>query len=195
MVSFTWRLRSKWVPFSGFRYIKWYGLSRVKVYEKEKKICHRPTLYVIPNYSSFILFQRFGKGTQSVRDKSNLNIGYENYPKSVTFLFERDLSAGHATSFSMWLACWSGLVLIGESYCIVLWQGEHRTCEYLVRFFSSMWLSTNMFCIFILVFTFEYKKICTSPQHRWTKFYWNCMFSSVIDGWFEEIGLWLRQWS
>ena len=65
----------------------------------------RPTLYLIPNYSSFILlqshlffFQRFGKGTQSVRDKSNLNIGYENYPKSVTFLFDRDLSAGHVNS-------------------------------------------------------------------------------------------------
>ena len=57
MVSFTRRLRSKWVPFSGFRYIKGYGLSRVKVYEKVKKICHRPTLYVIPNYSSFISFQ------------------------------------------------------------------------------------------------------------------------------------------
>ena len=90
--------------FSGFRYIKGYGLSRVKVYEKVKKICHRPTLYVIPNYSSFISFQRFGKGTQSVRDKSNLNIGYENYPKSVTFFsffFYRDLSAGHVTSFSV----------------------------------------------------------------------------------------------
>ena len=92
------------LPFSGFRYIKGYGLSRVKVYEKVKKICHRPTLYVIPNYSSFILFQRFGKGTQSVRDKSNLNIGYKNYPKSVTFVsffFYRDLSAGHVTSFPM----------------------------------------------------------------------------------------------
>ena len=81
MVSFTRRLRSKWVHFSGFRHIKGYGLLRVKVYERVKKICHRPTLYVITNYSSFILFQRFGKGTQSlcsrhVKGVLFLNWGY-----------------------------------------------------------------------------------------------------------------------
>ena len=36
-----------------------------------------------------------------VRDKSNLNIGYENNPKTVRFFFYRDLSAGRVTSFSM----------------------------------------------------------------------------------------------
>ena len=81
MVSFTRRLRSKWVPFSGFRYIKGYELSRFTVYGSVKKICHRPTLYVIPNYGSFILFQRFGKGTQSlcsrhVKGVLFLNWGY-----------------------------------------------------------------------------------------------------------------------
>ena len=25
-------------------------------------------------------------------------------------------------------------MLVGESCCVVLWQTEHRTCEYLVRF-------------------------------------------------------------
>ena len=38
--------------------------------------------------------------TESVRDKSNLKIGHENYPKTVRF-FDRDLSTGHVTSFSM----------------------------------------------------------------------------------------------
>ena len=55
-------------------------------------------------------------------------------------------------------------VLIGESCCVVLRQKEHRTCEYLVRFFSSIWLSTYMFCIFILVFTFELKKSVLIPN-------------------------------
>ena len=36
-----------------------------------------------------------------VRDKSNLKIGHENYPKTVRFFFDRDLSTGHVTSFSM----------------------------------------------------------------------------------------------
>ena len=43
-------------------------------------------------------------------------------------------------------------VLIGESCCVALWQREHRTCEYLVRF-SVLFGSLPMFCIFILVFT------------------------------------------
>ena len=70
MVSFTRRLRSKWVPFSGFRYIKGYELSRFTVYGSVKKICHRPTLYVIPNYGSFILFQShlfYSKGLEKER--------------------------------------------------------------------------------------------------------------------------------
>ena len=37
---------------------------------------------------------------ECVRDKSNLKIGHENYPKTVRF-FDRDLSTGHVTSFSM----------------------------------------------------------------------------------------------
>ena len=33
-------------------------------------------------------------------------------------------------------------------------------------FFSSIWLSTYMFCIFILVFTVRVEKICAYPQHQ-----------------------------
>ena len=36
---------------------------------------------------------------QLVREKSNLKIGRENYPKTVTC--DRDLSASHVISFSM----------------------------------------------------------------------------------------------
>ena len=36
-----------------------------------------------------------------VRDKSNFKIGHENYPKTVRVFFDRDLSTGHVTSFSM----------------------------------------------------------------------------------------------
>ena len=36
----------------------------------------------------------------TVWDKCNLKIGHEDYPKTVRF-FDRDLSTGHVTSFSM----------------------------------------------------------------------------------------------
>ena len=51
-----------------------------------------------------------------VRDKSNLKIGHENYPKTVRYFFDRDLSAGHVTSFSMRLACWS---VRAVAFCMV----------------------------------------------------------------------------
>ena len=77
MASFTRRLGSNEYPFQVPRYIKGYGLSRVKVYERVKKIFHRPTLYVIPNYSSFILFQNhlfFSKGLEKDRSLFGTNV-------------------------------------------------------------------------------------------------------------------------
>ena len=92
-----------------------------------------------------------------VQDKSNLNIGHEHYPKTVTF-FDRDLSTGHVTSFSMWLA-WSVRV-VALFYRQNLWVSR--------SFFSSIWLSTYKFCIFILVFIVWVEETCAYPQQPWS---------------------------
>ena len=74
--------------------------------------------------------------------------------------FYRDPSAGHVTSFSRWLACWSVRV-------VALFYGRESTELVSIWFvFSSIWHSTYMFCIFILVFTVRVEKICAYPQHQ-----------------------------
>ena len=103
--------------------------------------------------------------------------------------FDRDLNAGHVTSFSKWLACWSVRV-------VALFYGRESTelvsIWYVFQFYLALYLH-------VLHFYFSFhrsslKKSVLIPNIR-EKFYWNCMFSSVIDGCFEEIELWLRHWS
>ena len=62
---------------------------------KELLLVIHPTSTKPIDHSNFAFFLDL-----AVRDKSNLKIGHESYPKTVRF-FDRDLSTGHVTSFSM----------------------------------------------------------------------------------------------
>ena len=97
-----------------------------------------------------------------VRDKSNLNIGHEDYPKTVRFFFYRDLSAGHVTSFSMWLACWTVRV-------VASFYG--RECTELV----SIWFVFQFYlalCLHVLYFYFSFH--CLSWRNL-------CLFPTVVE--------------
>ena len=75
--------------------------------------------------------------------------------------FYRDPSAGHVTSFSRWLACWSVRV-------VALFYGRESTelvsIWYVFQFYLALYLHVLYF-----YFSFHrssWKKICAYPQHQ-----------------------------